>query len=290
MRQGLALDDLPWPAEIIADHSWPGTSTTVMRLRKPDGHQMIVKRNTSSDSFQREYRALAHWTPVLTSQAPQLIDVDERRQTLLMTAVPGRPLSTLILTADQEREAYRQAGQILRALHQAGPRRTLSSFGRDRATYIRAQFTHGMDPLTPAEIDLTHQALELLEAMPPQQAQPSHLDFTSRNILWNDERSAVLDFETSRYEAVGRDFLRITQRILRDRPDLRTAFYHGYGREPDAAERELMRTCGVTDAAAIVVTATANGHRAFAAEAHRALRDALRAWPAPAPGTAVPHS
>ncbi|WP_159030717.1 hypothetical protein [Streptomyces sp. 769] len=41
------------PAEIIADHSWPGRSTTVLRLRAADGRQMILKGNTSTDSFQR---------------------------------------------------------------------------------------------------------------------------------------------------------------------------------------------------------------------------------------------
>lgn len=50
-----------------------------------------------------------------------------------------------------------------------------------------------------------------------------------------------------------------------------------------------MRICTVTDAAAIVVTATARGQHAFATEARSVLTAAVRAWPAPAPGTAIPH-
>lgn len=53
-----AIARMAGPAEVVADHSWPGTSTTVLRLRAPDGQQMILKSNTSGDSFQRELTAL----------------------------------------------------------------------------------------------------------------------------------------------------------------------------------------------------------------------------------------
>jgi hypothetical protein len=45
-----------------------------------------------------------------------------------------------------------------------------------------------------------------------------------------------------------------------------------------------MRICTVTDAAAIAVTATSRGQRAFAEEARNVLAAALRSWPDPAPG------
>ncbi|MGY3056215.1 hypothetical protein ACVWZD_000459 [Streptomyces sp. TE3672] len=166
-------------------------------------------------------------------------------------------------------DAYAQAGALLARFHNTAPRTVLPSFGADH-TVLDA-------------------ALHLLESLPAQQAQPSHLDFTGRNILWDTEAGAI-DFETSRYEAVGRDFLRITQRTLYHRRDLRTAFYQGYGRDPVAAEAELMRICTVTDAAAIVVTATATarGQHAFAGEA-RNLTTAVCHWPDPPPGITIPH-
>ncbi|MEE1744061.1 phosphotransferase family protein [Streptomyces sp. JV184] len=278
------------PAEVVADHSWPGTSTTVLRLRATDGRQMILKANTSADSFQREYTALSRWAPALGASAPQLLDVDEDAQILLMTAVTGQPLQSLTLTARQERRAYERAGALLARFHATAPRTVLPAFGAERAAYIRAQLTDGTHPLTRADLAVLDEALHQLQALPPQRAQPSHLDFTSRNILWSTEAEAgVIDFETSRYEAMGRDFLRITQRTLHPRPDLRTAFYHGYGREPGHDEGELMRICTVTDAAAIVVAATARGQRAFAEEAHSILTAAVRHWPAPTPGTTIPH-
>lgn len=280
-------------AEVVADHSWPGTSTTVLRLRAADGRQMILKSNTSGDSFRRELAALTCWAPALGASAPQLLDVDEDAQLLLMTAVTGQPLQSLTLTSQQERRVYERAGALLARFHATAPRTVLPAFGAERAAYIRAQLTDGTRPLVGADLAVLDEALHLLEALPPQRAQPSHLDFTSRNVLWGAwgarEEAGVIDFETSRYEAVGRDFLRITQRTLYHRPDLRTAFYRGYGREPDRAESELMRICTLTDAAAIVVTATARGQHAFATEARAILTAAVRAWPAPAPGTAIPH-
>ncbi|MGW1234705.1 phosphotransferase [Streptomyces californicus] len=278
------------PAEVVADHSWPGTSTTVLRLRTADERQMILKANTSSDSFQRELTALTDWAPALGASAPQLLDVDEDAQLLLMTAVTGQPLQSLTLATRQERRAYERAGTLLARFHATAPHTFLPAFGAERAAYIRAQLTDGTHPLAGADLAVLDEALHLLAALTPQPAQPSHLDFTSRNILWStDAEAGVIDFETSRYEAVGRDFLRITQRTLYHRPDLRTAFYQGYGREPERAESELIRICTVTDAAAIVVTATARGQHAFATEARSILTAAVRAWPDPAPGTAVPH-
>ena len=205
-----------------------------------------------------------------------------------MTAVTGRPLSLLNLTPREERLAYGHAGGLLARFHHAEPRTMLPTFGPDRATYIRAQLARGTTPLADADLTVLTEALHALEALPPQQAQPSHLDYTSRNILWSPV--GIIDFETTRYEAAGRDFLRITQRTLHQRPDLRHEFYRGYGREPDTAERELIRICTVTDAAAIVVSATAQGRHSFAAEARRILTAALRTWPDPAPGTTIPHT
>ncbi|MFF1678418.1 aminoglycoside phosphotransferase family protein [Streptomyces sp. NPDC058256] len=290
--QAAAIRRLAGSATVVADHSWPGTSATVLRLMDPGGRQIVLKRNTSTGSFQREYAALTHWTRTLGASAPQLLDVDEAEQDLLMTAVAGRPLALLNLTRRQEHLAYGLAGELLARFHRAGPPTTLPHFGLDRAAYIHAQLTDGTTPLAAAEADVVHEALDHLARMPPQQAQPSHLDFTSRNILAQPRGRpvGVVDFETSRHEARGRDFLRITQRTLIQRPDLRREFYRGYGREPDPAERELMRICTVTDTAAIVVTSTAQHRQAFAAEARRTLSAALRTWPDPAPGTALPHT
>lgn len=283
-----AIARLAGRTQIVADHSWPGTSTTVLRLRATDGREMILKSNTCTASFQREHAALSRWAPALGPSAPQLLDADEDNQALLMTAVAGPPLQSLTLTRRQEQHAYGAAGALLARFHATAPRTILTSFGSDRAAYIRAQMTHGTSPLTSADLAVLDEALHLLEALPAQQAQPSHLDFTSRNILW-DDAAGLIDFETSRYEAIGRDFLRITQRTLRKRPDLRTAFYQGYGRDLDQNEGELMRICTVTDAAAIVITATARGQRAFAEEARGILNAAVRSWPDPAQGTAAPH-
>ncbi|MFF4819179.1 phosphotransferase [Kitasatospora sp. NPDC001309] len=136
--------------------------------------------------------------------------------------------------------------------------------------------------LTTAELDFALAAIDRLETLPPQKSQPSHLDLTARNLLADtDERGrvriAVIDFETSRYEAAGRDFLRITQRTLRTRSDLSVAFYNGYGRQPTEDEQRLIRWCGTGDAAAIAVTAAAHGHDDFSREGHTALRAAMAA-------------
>ncbi|MFB8236289.1 phosphotransferase [Kitasatospora purpeofusca] len=272
-----AIARLTGPAEVVADLSWPGTTATVRLLCRPGGQHLVLKANSSRNCFTRELNALRHWTPTLTEAAPQLVDADEDAHVLLMTALPGARLDQAQLTTDQEKDAYRQTGCLLRRFHEAGPRQVIEDFGCRRAAYLRAQLTGTTHPLTSAELDFALAALDQLEALPAQQAQPSHLDLTARNLLAHvgdreQVRISMIDFETSRYEAVGRDFLRITQRTLRTRPDLATAFYTGYGRQPTEEERHLMRWCGIGDAAAIAVSAATAGHLDFSREGHAALR------------------
>ncbi|MBD0692484.1 phosphotransferase [Streptomyces sp. CBMA123] len=277
-----AIARLTGPAEVVTDLSWPGTTATVRLLRRSGGQRLIVKANSSPACFIRELHALRTWTPALGESAPQLIDADEDARVLLMTALPGTRLDLAVLTTAQEQDAYRQTGRLLRRLHEAGPQQTIADFGRQRAAYLRAQLTGPTHPLAPYELDFALAAIDQLESLPPQRSQPSHLDLTARNLLVDaDERGrlriAVIDFETSRYEAIGRDFLRITQRTLRTRSDLAAAFYDGYGRQPTEEEQRLIRWCGVGDAAAIAVSAAAAGHDDFSREGHAALRAALAA-------------
>ncbi|MEV7928560.1 aminoglycoside phosphotransferase family protein [Kitasatospora sp. NPDC088779] len=271
---------LAGPAEVVSDLGWPGTTATVLLLRRPSGQHLVLKGNSSADCYARELHALRTWAPALDGAAPQLVDADEDHGLLLMTALPGTPFDEAGLTPDQTREAYWQAGALLRRLHQAGPAGTLATFGVDRAAYLHTQLSGATDPLTREELAFALAALDQLRALPPQPSQPSHLDLTARNLLAHTDetgalRVGLIDFETSRYEAAGRDFLRVTQRTLRTRADLADAFYRGYGRAPTAPERHLMHWCGIGDAAAIAVSAKASGHEEFSREAHAHLRAAM---------------
>ncbi|WP_420823902.1 phosphotransferase [Streptomyces roseifaciens] len=114
-----AIARLAGPATVIADHSCPGTSTTVLRLRTPGGSQLILKTNTNEETFRRELYALTHWAPALHPHAPRLLDADEEQRHLLMTAVAGQSVNTLSLPPGEARQVYRQAGWLMRALHEA---------------------------------------------------------------------------------------------------------------------------------------------------------------------------
>ncbi|NJP95438.1 aminoglycoside phosphotransferase family protein [Nonomuraea sp. FMUSA5-5] len=274
---------LATPVTPTADHSWDDTTTHIQRFRLPTGEEIIAKHNTTAAMFAREHHALRHWAPALAPHAPRLIAADPEHHLLVMTALPGTPLCDQRLDPTSEQHAYRQAGRLLRRLHAAAPPQLLPDFGQQRAAYIRAQLAGDTAPLTAEELAFTHACLTRLEDLPPQSAVPSHLDFTSRNLLLSEGGTvSVIDFETSRYEAAGRDFLRISMRALLARDDLRDAFYEGYGRQPSPAEQHLMSLCGAADAAAIAVTATANRQDRFTAEGHIALQHFMRTNNAPA--------
>ncbi|WP_405008310.1 hypothetical protein OHV13_33175 [Kitasatospora purpeofusca] len=55
------------------------------------------------------------------------MDADEDAQLLLMTALPGARLDQAQLSTDQEKDAYRQTGRLLRRFHEAGPRQVVEA-------------------------------------------------------------------------------------------------------------------------------------------------------------------
>ena len=69
--------------------------------------------------------------------------------------------------------------------------------------------------------------------------------------------TALIDFEHARSDLPARDLVRLRFRVWPSRPDLRDAFFDGYGRRLTDAEDELIWHLGALDA----LTALARGHQ-----------------------------
>jgi Ser/Thr protein kinase RdoA (MazF antagonist) len=267
------VDRLVGPAQPVADHSWPSTSAQVWRIRTHDGQELIAKHNTDNVCFQREHHALAHWAPALRGGAPRLVAAHSDAQILVLTALPGVPLQQLRPDPVTERRVYQRAGRLLHLLHEAEPAAPLPDFVGTRTAYIQGLLSSGGYLLTKEERSLTELALRHMAQLPIMDGYPSHLDCTPRNLLADKATGAVhlIDFETSRLEIKGRDFNRMASRVFPTRPDLKEAFFTGYGRQPTNDEKAVMAICGAVDAASALIWARSNNHRTFATEAHASL-------------------
>ncbi|MEU6082570.1 aminoglycoside phosphotransferase family protein [Streptomyces sp. NPDC047108] len=247
----------------VGERAWGGHGrATSWEVKGPDGRQWIAKRHGEVAAYHREATAYRRWTGCLgEGRAPELAAADPEMRGIVLTALPGRPLSTFRLPPEQEREAYRQAGELLARLHSAPVGAPAGAGAADRAARARpvAAATWAVDVeemLNGAALYLASEDEALLHAIaeepPPVLPDvPSHADYHPRNWLWDEANQLIrlTGFEESCAEpAVRRDLAGLEYGPLRARSDLRSAFYAGYGRELTDDERRACASYAAVDA------------------------------------------
>ncbi|MGW5789145.1 aminoglycoside phosphotransferase family protein [Saccharopolyspora sp. NPDC003752] len=243
------------PADITSPPQTHATGT-VVRIRSTET-SLIGKIHRSRTLHQREVSAYREWTPHLADAAPRLLAVDPDLPGIVITAVPGRPLDELDLPQEAERAAFRQAGHLLRRLHQipvTGHAPQITSYLAERAEHWIARTTLH---LTRHDTQRIRHHMQRLMKITTARVTACHLDFQPRNLLWHPGQGLrLIDFEHARIDLAARDLVRMTTRHFAQRPDLKAAFFAGYGplNESDAA---VLAHCTVLDG----LTTLAYGHR-----------------------------
>ncbi|GAA0905940.1 phosphotransferase enzyme family protein [Virgisporangium aurantiacum] len=221
--------------------------TVVLRTATGTG-EVIVKLHRGHERHRQEVHAYRHWTPALRGRTPRLIASTENPPAIVITALPGRPLAEACLSPQREVEAHRQAGELLRQLHAAGPSRTqpdMTTWLVERGEYWLALGRAIIPANRQAEIRAHLTALSDLGPIP---AVPCHLDYMPRNLLAEPSgQVAVIDFEHARYDLAARDLVRLATRTWPSRPDLEHAFLVGYG-PLSALDRQIIEHCSHLDA------------------------------------------
>lgn len=256
------VDPAAEPVTVHAGHN----GTVVLRATTRAG-EVIVKRHRSPERRRQELHAYQHWTPALHGRAPRLLAVSDEPPAIVITALPGQPLATAGLSPAQEVEAYGQAGQLLRVLHQAGPPQTEPAMSAWLAERGEQWLALAADILPIRRRAKIQAHLRELTRLGPISAVPCHLDYTPRNLLVTAiGKVAVIDFEHARYDLAARDLVRLATRAWPDRPDLEYAFLQGYGRLSEQ-DRQVIEHCSHLDALTAAVRAagrnvprTADGH------------------------------
>ncbi|MFE2532095.1 phosphotransferase enzyme family protein [Streptomyces sp. NPDC059371] len=230
----------------VRDASHPRRTSRVWELVRGNGCRFYLKVSRTARTYERETFALRHAVPALgAGRAPQLRASSAEHLALLTTAVPGRPVQELTLTAAEEYEAHRQGGLLLARLHAAGDLRgpwRVEAEGALRATAhgVEGRLEDAGDRLTEAERTLVRTLTEQLRWVGPLPLGFIHGDAWPRNLLWSG-RGAWVDFERSRFAPVVQEFVALACEVWPDRPRLRTACLSGYGRELTPPELHVLK-------------------------------------------------
>ncbi|MFF3071406.1 phosphotransferase family protein [Kitasatospora sp. NPDC057904] len=225
----------------------------VWEVRTGDGRRMFAKRPKNELMHRRETAAYRGLVPALgPGRAPTLLAEDVRSLLLVTATLPGTPVISAALSAAEECEVYRQAGLLAARIH-AHPiadgvfgKRLPWSQERERAL-ARARDAQ----LSKGDVKVLAEATRA--ELPKTAIATCHGDCGPRN--WLVCRSGdgrlfvgVIDFERSQVkEPVRRDLMRVMLQLTPHRPDLRTAFLTGYGRDLTTAEQAACRAWAAID-------------------------------------------
>ncbi|WP_239070089.1 MULTISPECIES: aminoglycoside phosphotransferase family protein [unclassified Streptomyces] len=237
---------------ITAEHSWAGPGRpAVWEVEAAGNRRLFVKHHAGPKGYSRETFSYQYWTAALgAGRAPTQLAADPVTRAIVLTPVPGRSLHDHPLGLDIEWVAYRQAGELLARLHTVAlpapaARATQAGWDAEAATMLR----NAALILPPHDVAM----LRALTQQPPL-ALPkvvAHADYMPRNWLWDErtERLHIIDFERTGIEsAARRDLSRLEYRVFGRRPDLRFAFYQGYGRALSDGERRACSAYAALDA------------------------------------------
>lgn len=229
--------------EVAAELGDGHRAGTVLRVRDRGDREYFVKHHVTKTQHEREVYAYRYWTPVLGCCAPRLVAADDLAMTVILTALPGQPCQDAGTA-----EIHRQAGALLRRFHHSAPaRRPLGyhSWVASRAGYWADRTSHLLSPQEQTLIDMH---LAALAACDIPLAVPCHLDFQPRNwVVSQIGTLQLVDFEHARTDIAARDLVRLQFRAWATRPDLRDAFFAGYGRHLTEQEQQLTRHLGALD-------------------------------------------
>lgn len=259
----------------VIDRSWPRDGSNVWALAGGDGRHFFLKRHQTARFHEREVTAYRLWVPRLgPRRAPVLLAADASLLAIVVTALPGRIARDLQVPAATECEIHRQAGTLLRRLHDAAPPGTASEGPERVAARAEDHIQRVSGLLEPGQAKLIRaHAVRLSEITRLLPAVPTHGDAQPRNFLWDAEsgRLGLIDFERAELGPAVRDLVRLEYGPWDRKPHLRAAFLAGYGRTLTGAEEAALESYAALDAVSALQWGTANNDQDIVRRGYRTL-------------------
>ncbi|MEO7754927.1 MAG: aminoglycoside phosphotransferase family protein [Terracoccus sp.] len=258
-------------AEVVRDHGWGLVATTVLEIVS-GGARFIVKAGGPDDThIAREVHAHRHWLRPWTDvgRAPLLELADAEAKVLVTRFLPGELV--LGTGAADDPDTYRQAGELLSALH--GQTRELDDAHEQRENDKALAWLSGPHRIAPDVAGRLRDEISGWET-PPTVTVPTHGDWQPRNWLAHDGEVRVIDLGRAALRPAMTDLTRLAAQDFRRDPTLEAAFLDGYGSDP--REPEAWHRTRVREAIGTAAWAHRVGDEAFEAQGHRMIADALR--------------
>ncbi|MGW2546021.1 aminoglycoside phosphotransferase family protein [Kitasatospora sp. NPDC001574] len=232
-----------------ADVSWPKAKSQVWRVSAGD-QAAYVKISPSALDYQREIAGYQHAERALDPDgAPRLLAADPGLQAILSSPQPGRVVRDLPLDLQDEQRVYELAGRSLRLWHDASaPATDRDNEAIGASMEQQADEAAGCLDSAAGQLDAAQRALVqcVAEELPQLAHQVPvvyrHGDFATRNWLW-DGPSGVLgliDFEMAAHGLAVEEYTWLYAAVWVKRPDLKEAFFDGYGRTLSDSEDRLL--------------------------------------------------
>ena len=242
----------------------------MLRLRDAGGNEWFLKCHRDRERFAAELKAYRTWVPALRGRAPRLRAFDEPLQAMIMSALPGQPVSWPALQpgasgTERAREGaiHRAAGAVLRRLHDGQPAVPWPRFAADKMEHFNDLRPAVAALLTRRQLDVARAEVARLTGIPAPVQVPCHHDYTPRNWLVHGDAVYVFDFEWSGPDAWVADLARLHLGIWPTRPDLREAFLQGYGRHLGPADGVALHGCAILTGVWLVSKAHETGQPSF---------------------------
>ncbi|MDO5701023.1 MAG: phosphotransferase [Bowdeniella nasicola] len=261
-------------AVVVADLSWGLVDSWVWRVRV-GGRDVVVKAGgVGNRHLTREIAGYRGAVAALSGRdaAPRLLYADEDERILVLSLLPGR--LALGSGAATDPTVHDEAGRILRILH-------------SRTTHIDPRLDHHLHAKALRWLERPHHippqeaahAREILESYRPRPVEvvPSHGDYGPRNWLVDGPHVRTFDFGRFGHRPVEEDLVHLATGPWLGRPDLREAFFRGYGADAGALlATERFRITVVREAVAMSAWACKVGDEAFERRGLRVLHAALK--------------
>ncbi|WP_405990680.1 phosphotransferase [Streptomyces sp. NBC_00986] len=225
---------LPDTSAAHASRVWEVTT----RPESGSGRRFCVKLAASPLAFTRETFAHRHAVSYLgPGRAPRLTATSAQHLALLMTALPGTPLSDLRATGAALETVHRKAGALVAQLHQAGKptpaaREEAAQALRRTADSAERSVHAAGDQMPPAEREFVLARVAELRTVGRVPLGYIHGHVDEHTLRWSGTREplALIAFERARFAPVVQDFVPLACGPWARQPRLRTAFFTGYGR------------------------------------------------------------
>ncbi|MEV5174151.1 phosphotransferase [Streptomyces flaveolus] len=253
------------------DTGWARAGSRVWRARGALGGTWYVKVHQNDRFHAREVRAYRTWTLSLGAAAPRLVAPDAGLRAVVVTALPGRPLHGAVLPPEEGRTVFHRVGALARLIHDSAPARPAPAGAGPAVAKADRHLVAARPHLRPGDEEFVRTLLARAATLSPPEWVETHGDLQLRNLLRTDDSAlAVIDFERSEPGPAVRDLVRLGD-AWAGRPDLREAFFAGYGRQLTSAEAERLTIDSALDAVSGIRFGAAHGDPELVERGRRTL-------------------